>query len=112
MDEDAKIFEVKWDIKSGFWRMNCKRGEEFNFAYVLPQIPGTEVMIVVLTSLQMEWMESPPYFCTASETGHDVAARYAEAPIGTLKDHKFLKLTEVCQSFSPFQRLMSTPCQS
>ena len=35
-DEAAKIFEVKWDIKNGFWRMNCRKGEEFNFAYVLP----------------------------------------------------------------------------
>ena len=36
-NEAAKIFEVKWDIKNGFWRMNCRKGEEFNFAYVLPQ---------------------------------------------------------------------------
>jgi hypothetical protein len=22
-DEDAKIFMAKWDIKDGFWRMDC-----------------------------------------------------------------------------------------
>ena len=98
-DEAAKIFEVKWDIKNGFWRMNCRKGEEFNFAYVLPKKPGAEVIIVVPTSLQMGWMESPPYFCAVLETGRDVAARYAEAPIGTLKDHKFRKLTEVMPEF-------------
>ena len=35
-DEDTKIFMTKWDIKDGFWRMDCKKGEEYNFAYVLP----------------------------------------------------------------------------
>ena len=54
---------------------------------------------MVPTSLQMGWMESPLYFCAASETGRDVAARYAEAPIGTLKDHKFRKLTKVMPEF-------------
>ena len=34
-NEDAKIFMAKWDIKDGFWRMDCKKGEEYNFAYVL-----------------------------------------------------------------------------
>ena len=36
--EDAKIFMVKFDIKDGFWRLNCAQGEEWNFAYVLPQL--------------------------------------------------------------------------
>jgi hypothetical protein len=35
-EEDAKIFMAKWDIKDGFWQLNCEVGEEFNFAYVLP----------------------------------------------------------------------------
>ncbi len=33
----SKIFMAKWDIKDGFWRMCCENGEEWNFAYVLPQ---------------------------------------------------------------------------
>ena len=35
--EDAKIFMAKWDIKDGFWRIDCCEGEEWNFSYVLPQ---------------------------------------------------------------------------
>ena len=46
---------------------------------------------MVPTSLQMGWIESPPYFCEASETGRDVAARYVETPVGTLTDNKFVK---------------------
>ena len=32
--EDAKIFAAKWDIKDGFWRLDCQEGEEWNFAYM------------------------------------------------------------------------------
>ncbi len=35
-DDDAKIFIAKWDLKDGFWRMDCQAGEEYNFSYVLP----------------------------------------------------------------------------
>lgn len=83
--EDDKVFMAKFDIKDGFWRLDCKEGEEWNFAYVLPQPEGEPIRLVVPTSLQMGWVESPPYFCAASETARDVAAQYAEADVGTLE---------------------------
>jgi hypothetical protein len=61
-DNGAKIFMTKWDIKDGFWRMDCAAGEEWNFAYVLPQEDGKPITLVVPMSLQMGWVESPPYF--------------------------------------------------
>ena len=83
-EPEDKIFQAKWDIKDGFWRLDCQEGEEWNFAYVLPQEEGEPIMLVVPTALQMGWIESPPYFCAASETGRDVAAQYVETPIGSL----------------------------
>ena len=65
-DPKANIFMAKWDIKDGFWRMDCAEGEEWNFVYVLPQPEGEPTMLVVPTSLQMRWVESPPYFCAAA----------------------------------------------
>ncbi len=50
-------------------------------------------MLVVPTFLKMGWIESPPYFCVASETVHDVAAQYAELPIGGLNAHHLLPYT-------------------
>ena len=88
-DEDAKIFMAKYDIKDGFWRLDCAEGEEWNFAYVLPQEAGQPVRLVVPSSLQMGWIESPPFFCTASETSRDVAEDYVETPIGSRPAHKF-----------------------
>ncbi len=67
-DKNDKIFMAKWDIKDGFWRLDAKTGDKWNFTYVLPQPPGEPVKIVVLLSLQMGWVESPPYFCAATET--------------------------------------------
>ena len=91
-DPDAKIFMAKWDIKDGFWRLDCAEEEDWNFCYVLPQPPGEPIKLVVPKALQMGWIESPPYFCAASETGRDVATQYAETPIGTLRDNKFIDM--------------------
>jgi hypothetical protein len=88
-DEDAKVFMTKFDIKDGFWRLDCEDGEEWNFAYVLPRREGEPIKLVVPSSLQMGWVESPPNFCAASETARDVAGWYAEMPMGTLAEHKF-----------------------
>ena len=93
-DEHAKIFMAKWDIKDGFWRLDCKQGEEWNFAYVQPSSVGSDdIRLVVPTSLQMGWIESPPYFCTASETARDVAAQYAELPMGHCDTHPLIHHT-------------------
>jgi hypothetical protein len=88
--EEAKVFMVKWDIKDGFWRMDCKAGEEYNFAYVLPQEAGKPIILVVPTSLQMRWVESPPYFCAATKTARDIASTYCNTMVGSLDSHKFI----------------------
>jgi hypothetical protein len=41
--------------------------------------------------LQMGWVESPPYFCAATETAWDVATDYIETPVNLLQPHKFHK---------------------
>jgi hypothetical protein len=105
VDDDSKVFFAKFDIKDGFWRLDAAAGEEWNFCYVLPQPEGEPTRLVVPTSLQMGWVESPAYFCAASETGRDVAARYAELQLGSLPPHKFSDLT---QTHADFQTLPVT----
>ncbi len=90
-NKDAKIFMAKWDIKDGFWWVDCAKGEEWNFAYVLQQRGDQPVQIVVPTSLQMGWVESPPYFCAATETSCDVVTIYIETPVNSTPKHKFKK---------------------
>ncbi|KAL7545707.1 hypothetical protein ACHAWF_009056, partial [Thalassiosira exigua] len=67
--------------------MVCKAGEEWNFAYILPNHPGEDVEIVVPSALQMGWVLSPPFFCAASETARDVAMSYVSEPLGSLPAH-------------------------
>ena len=83
MDGENIMFS-KTDIKDGFWRMVYKEGEEWNFAYVLPNHKGGPVEIVVPCALQMGWALSPSLFYAASETERDVASSYAAEPIGAL----------------------------
>ena len=100
VEDDAKIFMAKWDIKDGFWRLDCEAGEEWNFAYVLPSLVATnDIQLIVPTSLQMGWIESPPYFCAASETARDVAALYAERPLGDDRYHSALPHTQTHEDY-------------
>jgi hypothetical protein len=39
----------------------------------------------------MGWVESPLYFCAATETTRDVATEYIETPVNLLQPHKFHK---------------------
>jgi hypothetical protein len=98
--EDANIFMEKWDIKDGFWQMDSKVGEEFNFMYVLPQAAGMLLVLVVPTLLQMGWVESAPYFCAATETARDIALDYSNTPIGSLAPHKFVNYVRGDKDFN------------
>ena len=53
------------------------------------------IKLLVSKSLHMGFIEFPPYFCTVSETGQNVAEQYIDTPVGSLAQHKFVKLTEV-----------------
>ena len=84
--------------------MDCEEGGEYNFAYVLPQKEGMPVKLVIPTSLQMGWIESPLYFGAASETGRDVAEQYVERPLGTLPQHKFAPHATQGEDFNSMPR--------
>ena len=112
VEEDAKIFMAKWDIKDGFWRLDCATGEEWNFAYVRPSSVGTnDIELVIPTSLQMGWIESPPYFCAASETARDIASQYAELPMEGVDPHHLLHHTKTNPEYAklPETRRKSDP---
>ncbi len=109
-DEDAKIFMAKWDIKDGFWRMYCEKGEEYNFAYVLPQEEDMPITLVVPTSLQMGWVESPLYFCAATETARDIASDYCDTPVRSLPHHKFAMHVTGAKEFNELPRTSEIVC--
>ena len=68
----------KLDISDGFWRGKVRNEDRWNFCYILPsEIPEDinieDIDIVVSSSLQMGWTESPQCFCATTETARDIA---------------------------------------
>ena len=86
-DLDQPFLFSKLDIKDGFWWLDCGEREEWNFVYIFLHAEGEPIKLVVLTLLQMEWIESPPFFYTTAETGRNVAQQYIETPLGSLPHH-------------------------
>eukprot|EP00957_Ditylum_brightwellii_P161748 12315314-Ditylum_brightwellii.AAC.1 len=68
----------KLDIKDGFRQLVVNPATAWNFYYVSPQKDGKlpenidNINLVVLFSIQLGWLEPPPYFCSGSETLHIV----------------------------------------
>ena len=83
----------KLDIKDGFWRMAVGNQEAWNFCYILPNTtqPNSldDVEIVVPNSLQMGWCESPPFFCSGTETARDIIANIIKSLSHTPPTHPF-----------------------
>jgi hypothetical protein len=62
--------------------------EEWNFAYILPKEKTQEpTMLVIPSSLQMGWSDSPAFFCGASKMACDVAEELIKEPKGLLPPH-------------------------
>ncbi len=101
--EDEKIFMDKWDEKDRFWQMDCREGERWIFEYVLPQPPGSPVILVIPSSLQMGWIELPSFFCAATETSRDIALQYSDTAVRSLKEHKFQAYLKGNVTFEEFQ---------
>jgi len=92
---------MKVDLTDGFWRVMAKEGEEWNFAYVLPNHPGEPIEVVVPSALQMGWALSPPFFCAASETARDVSEQLAHEAVGTLPEHPLEDMTMPAEANLP-----------
>jgi hypothetical protein len=87
-EAEGPILFSKLDIKDGYWCMVVPEDEEWHFAYALPKAsPDEPTRLVIPSSLQMGWCNSPAYFCAASETARDVAESLAAKPEGLLEEH-------------------------
>lgn len=90
-EENVSYLFTKIDIKDGYWRMAVSNNDAWNFCYVLPSLQDNidldDIEIVVPNSLQMGWSESPPYFCSATETARDIIQELLSGEV--LPEHKF-----------------------
>ena len=62
----------KSDLLDGFWRMKVPEDQKWNFSYVVPDKEGERTRIVVPSSFQMGWCQSPAFLCTGTEAAKEV----------------------------------------
>lgn len=74
-DEDIPFLMSKIDLKDGYWRMNVQEEDSWHLAYVLPKLSPEEPTRLVIPSLQMGWVNSPAFFCAATETIRDLTEK-------------------------------------
>ena len=71
--EEEHIYFSKLDLADGYWRMIVEREARYNFDYVMPDEPGADTKLVIPSTLQMGWNESPAYFCATTKTVRDIS---------------------------------------
>jgi hypothetical protein len=91
----TRSFGLIIDLSDGFWWMIVEDGAQWKFAYVMPDPVGHPLRIAVPSALQMGWVDSPSYFCAATETRRDVIAKLVsdktKLPPHPLESHMHLE---------------------
>jgi hypothetical protein len=64
---------AKTDLADGFYRLWLAARDIPNLGVVFPTYDDKEPLVALPLTLPMGWVESPPYFCTATETVVDLA---------------------------------------
>jgi hypothetical protein len=83
------VKKMKVDLADGFYRMWLQMRDIPKLALVLPPlVRSTKPLIALPLGLPMGWVESPPWFCVATETVADVANQRLLRPLGTVPPHR------------------------
>ena len=76
--EDGPVWFTKWYISDAFHRCNLRPTDIGNFTYAVPPLPANPTVIICIDLvLLMGWVNSPEFFCSASETVSDNGKSYA-----------------------------------
>ena len=67
------VYLIKVDIADGFYRIWINPADIPKMGVVFPTRPGDEPLVAFPLRLPMGWVDSPPYFCAATETVADLA---------------------------------------
>ena len=67
------VYLGKVDLADGFYRVGLNESAISQLAVALPRFQGEDPLIALPLVLPMGWVESPPWFCAATETVADLA---------------------------------------
>jgi hypothetical protein len=71
--QHGPVYLIKIDIADGFYRIDVNPDDIPKLGVVFPAPPGVEPLVALPLVLPMGWKNSPPAFCTATETIADLA---------------------------------------
>ena len=66
------VYLAKADVADAFMRVWVEAESVSRLGALIPSLPGEEPLIAFPLVLPMGWTDSPPYFCTVSETAADL----------------------------------------
>ena len=87
---------IKADVSDGFYRIGLQPSDAAKLGLGFPSEAGEEYLVAILLTLPMGWKNSPPIFCTATETVVDLANEDLRAHAPTLP-HKLDERAEAVQ---------------
>ena len=67
------VYLGKVDLADGFYRLRLALSAMLKLAVIFPSYPDEEELIALPFTLPMGWVNSVPYFCSATETVADLA---------------------------------------
>jgi hypothetical protein len=67
------VYLMKVDIADGFYRIMVRAPDIVKLAMSIPTLAGEEPLLALPLVLPMGWTQSPPWFCSATETATNVA---------------------------------------
>ena len=70
-------YMLKLDLSDGFYRVRLRVEDIPTLDVAFPVGPGEDPLVVLPLTLPMGWMESPPYFSSATETAVDLINLHA-----------------------------------
>jgi hypothetical protein len=71
--QHGPIYIIKIDISDGFYRIDVNPDDIPRLGVIFPTRAGQEPLVAFPLVLPMGWKNSPPAFCTATETSADLA---------------------------------------
>ena len=73
------LYLLKIDLSDGFYRFRLRAQDAPMLGVAFPVAPGEPLLTAIPLVLPMWWTESPPYFCTTTETIVDLAHLYSHS---------------------------------
>jgi hypothetical protein len=99
--QHGPVYLLKIDIADGFYRIDLNINDVPKLGVVFPTPQGVEPLVALPLVLPMGWRNSPPAFCTATETIADLANQSLRECKEIPQPHPLSPRASACDSLTP-----------